>query len=57
MVLYRQDQPFALTSIILAKGRYEGNYDLVVAAQPYWSRMSADFKVEKAGFKTSRLWW
>ena len=57
MVLYRQDQAFALTSIILAKGRYEGNYDLVLAAQPYWSRMSADFKVEKAGFKTSRLWW
>ena len=57
MVLYRQDQAFALASIIPGKGRYEGNYDLVVAAQPYRSRMSADFKVEKAGFKTSRLWW
>ena len=47
MVLYRQDQAFALASIIPGKGRYEGNYDLVVAAQPYRSRMSADFKVEK----------
>jgi len=47
MVLYRQDQAFALESIIPRKGRYEGNYDLVVAAQPYRSRMPADFKVKK----------
>ena len=47
MVLYRQDQAFALESIIPRKGRYEGNYDLVVAAQPYRSRMPAEFKVKK----------
>jgi len=47
MVLYRQDQAFALESIIPRKGRYEGNYDLVVAAQPYRSRMPAYFKVKK----------
>jgi hypothetical protein len=47
MVLYRQDQAFALESIIPRKERYEGNYDLVVAAQPYRSRMPADFKVNK----------
>lgn len=47
MVLYREDQAFALDGIIPRKGRYEGNYDLVLAAQPYRSRQSADFKVSK----------
>jgi hypothetical protein len=47
MVLYRADHAFALNDVIPQKGRYEGNYDMVVAAQPYRSRMAADFKVEK----------
>src|SRR6266542_1704507 len=47
MVLYRADQAFSLHSLIPRKGRYEGNYDMVIAAQPYRSRMSADFKVSK----------
>ena len=47
MVIYRKDQAFALDGIIPRRGRYEGNYDLVIAAQPYRSRMSAEFKVNK----------
>jgi len=47
MVLYRADQAFSLHNLIPRKGRYEGNYDMVIAAQPYRSRMSADFKVSK----------
>ena len=47
MVLYREDQEFSLHNLIPRKGRYEGNYDMVIAAQPYRSRMSAEFKVDK----------
>jgi hypothetical protein len=47
IVLYRADQAFTLHNIIPRKGRYEGNYDLVIAAQPFRSRMSAEFKVNK----------
>lgn len=47
LVLYREDQAFALNDIIPRRGRYEANYDLVIAAQPYRSRMPADFKVER----------
>ena len=47
MVIYRKDQAFALNNIIPRRGRYEANYDLVMAAQPYRSRMTADFKVAK----------
>jgi hypothetical protein len=47
IVLYRADHEFSLNSIIPRKGRYEGNYDMVIAAQPYRSRQSAEFKVKK----------
>ena len=47
MVLYRADQAFALDSLIPRKGRYAGNYDMVIAAQPYRSRMPAEFKAKK----------
>ena len=47
LVLYREDQAFALDNIIPRKGRYKGGYDMVIAAQPYRSRQSADFKVSK----------
>ena len=47
MVLYREDHAFALDDIIPRQGRFDGNYDLVIAAQPYRSRMPAEFKVEK----------
>lgn len=47
MVLYREDHAFALHDVIPRKGRYEANYDLVIAAQPYRSRTPAEFKVEK----------
>ncbi len=47
LVLYRQDHAFALDHLIPKSGPLEGDYDLVIAAQPYRSRASADFKVEK----------
>lgn len=47
LVLYRKDHEFALHDIIPRKGRFEGNYDLVIAAQPFRSRMPAEFKVDK----------
>ncbi|MEM7343179.1 MAG: hypothetical protein AAF485_02970 [Chloroflexota bacterium] len=47
LVLYRQDQAFAMDGLIPRKGAYSGNYDLVMAAQPYRSRMPAQFKVDK----------
>ena len=47
LVLYRQDHAFALEHLIPKGGELEGNYDLVIAAQPYRSRASASFKVDK----------
>ena len=47
LVLYRRDQAFTLHNIIPTRGRYEGGYDLIIAAQPYRSRTNADFKVAK----------
>jgi len=47
MVLYRVDHAFSLHDLIPRQARYEGNYDMVIAAQPYRSRMSAEFKVDK----------
>ena len=47
LVLYRRDQAFTLDDIIPRPGRYEAGYDLVIAAQPYRSRMPAEFKVGK----------
>lgn len=47
LVLYRRDQAFAMHDIIPRKGRFDANYDLIIAAQPYRSRTNADFKVQK----------
>lgn len=47
IVLYRSDHAFALNNLIPRNGRYEAGYDLVIAAQPYRSRMPAEFKVDK----------
>ncbi len=47
LVLYRKDQQFSMTDIIPQRGAFDAKYDLVVAAQPYQSRQSAEFKVAK----------
>ena len=47
LVIYREDQAFALDHVIPKKGERFNGYDLVIAAQPYRSRTAADFKVGK----------
>ncbi len=47
VVLYRRDHAFALEHVVPTRERFGGNYDLVLAAQPYRSRTPAEFKVEK----------
>lgn len=47
LVLYRQDQAFGLHDVIPRRGQLIGDYDLIVAAQPYRSRMAIEFKIEK----------
>lgn len=48
LVLYRSDQAFALDSVIPTPtgGAQRADYDLVLAAQPYRSRTSAENKVK-----------
>ena len=45
LVLYRADHRFVLDSVIPKSGRSAGEYDLVIASQPYRARMDADLKV------------
>lgn len=47
LVLYREDQRFIVDPIIPRPGRVDGQYDLIMASQPYRARMSAAFKVDK----------
>jgi hypothetical protein len=47
LVIYRKDHEFLLDSVIPKPGQVGGNYDLVVASQPWRARMSAEFKVKK----------
>ena len=47
LVLYREDQRFIVDPLIPHPGSNPGNYDLVVASQPYRASMSAEFKVQK----------
>jgi hypothetical protein len=47
VVIYRKDHSFLLDSVIPRPGQVDGNYDLVVASQPWRARMSAEFKVKK----------
>jgi hypothetical protein len=47
MVLFREDQRFLLDDVIPKRGQAAGgDYDLILASQPWRSRMSADFKVK-----------
>ena len=45
LVLYRRDRQFILDPVLPRPGGYGAGFDLVVASQPYRSRMPADFKV------------
>ncbi len=45
LVIYRADQRFILDSVIPPRARFDGNYDLVIAAQPYRARQPAERKV------------
>ena len=46
-MIYRKDHSFLLDNVIPKPGQVGGNYDLVVASQPWRARMSAEFKVKK----------
>jgi len=47
LVLYREDQKFLLDQVIPKPGQNRADYDLVIASQPYRSRMPVEFKVKK----------
>ena len=47
LVIYRKDHSFLLDNVIPRPGQVAGNYDLVLASQPWRARMSAEFKVKK----------
>ena len=47
LVLYREDYRFLLDDIIPRKGDNRADFDLIIASQPYRSRVSPQFKVEK----------
>ena len=47
LVIFREDNRFLLDSVIPRRGQVSGDYDLIVAAQPWRARMTAQFKVEK----------
>lgn len=47
LVLYREDHRFLLDSVIPKPGTMQGEYDLIIASQPYRLRMPAEFKAQK----------
>ena len=47
LVIYRRDNRFLLDSVIPQRGQVRGDYDLVLASQPWRNRMSAKFKIDK----------
>ncbi len=47
VVLYREDHAFALDHIIPRQGSAAGDFDLVIAAQPFRSRTPVQFKVDR----------
>ena len=46
IVLYREDQKFALDAVIPDEGTLQDGYDLIICAQPYRSRTPAASKVK-----------
>ncbi len=47
LVIYREDHEFVLDSVIPKPGVPIGDYDFILASQPWRARMSAKFKAEK----------
>jgi len=47
LVIYRQDHGFLLDSVIPQPGNFQGQYDMVIASQPWRARKGADFKAQK----------
>jgi hypothetical protein len=47
LVIYRQDHQFPLDDIIPRPGQQLGDFDLILASQPWRARMSAEFKAQK----------
>jgi hypothetical protein len=47
LVLYRKDHRFMLDSVIPRPGDGAGDFDMVVASQPWRARMNAQFKAQK----------
>ena len=45
LVLYREDQHFALDAVIPRQGQRDFAYDMVIVSQPYRARSSAEIKV------------
>ena len=45
IIIYRKDQEFSLKNVIPKKNNGKNNYDLIIASQPYRSRISAEKKV------------
>jgi hypothetical protein len=47
LVIHRADRRFALDALIPRRGEPTADYDLVIASQPWRSRVGADFKVKR----------
>lgn len=47
LVIYRDDHQFLLDNVIPKPGQTSGDYDLIVASQPWRSRTPATFKAQK----------
>jgi hypothetical protein len=47
LVIYREDYRFLLHNVIPRQDEHRADFDVVIASQPYRSRMSAEFKVGK----------
>ena len=47
LLIYRQDQATALQAVIPREGQHPGEYDVIVASQPYRLRQPADTKVKQ----------
>jgi hypothetical protein len=47
LVIYREDYEFLLDAVIPKPGAIPGQYDFILASQPWRARMSAKFKAQK----------
>jgi SAM-dependent methyltransferase len=47
LVIYREDFKFLLDDVLPVRGETQADFDLIIASQPYRSRVSASFKAEK----------